>query len=223
LKHQKTGGEIMAKKIFLLVIIGALGIFLLSSCFTVETKPIVSGYVQYFDGSNFSTDNISVELMKLDDSIGVVASSTVITNSKGLYAFSENESLKNGDFYSLNFKKGTKETGFELASYPYFSAMTTIFKTAGNNLTIKATHTDSSKGCPGFEVKRKSDGKLLFSRLFQWKWPNGIYDDYVNLPDGTYEVSLCYLNSKDKKPVKTVIVTFDTTNSSTTITFDLSK
>jgi len=218
----------MGKKTILLVTMAILGTFLLSSCFMANVKPIVSGYVQYYDGSNFSTDNISVELQVMGEGTSEMSTTTAKANSKGYYAFTKVPTLDSTNiFYCLYFKKptsmGTKTAAFEFSSSPFFSAMTTIFNKTDACLTIEATHTDSSKGSPEIEIKDKDNGKLLFARLFQWKWEDGTYNDIFDLPYGTYEVSLRYMDSKDGEFLKTTTVTLDTTQSSTTITFDLSK
>ena len=208
------------KKIYLLISISVFLTLIFSSCFMAKGVPEVSGYAQFYDGSNFSADAIQVKLSLLDGNTGAVATYTTTTDSKGYYSFSKVAKAAAGQFYTLEFSKGSADDEFEFEKIPFFSKMMTISSADGGYLTITATHVTSDAKIVGFEIARSSDGKLFFSRPFQWFNSSG-YSDSLDVPNGSYDVSLYYIDSKGKltKP-KTISVTVPTNDS---IEFDMSK
>ena len=214
------------KNIWLLLAFSAFLVLIFSSCFMAKTIPEVSGYAQYYDNGSFTKSGITVELELLSSDTPTIVSSVVTTtDSKGYYYFSNVAKPSTGEFYSLVFTKGSKSNEFEVRKIPFFSNMTTISSGTCGVLTIKATHTTSDMKSVGFEVKR-SDGKIFFSRPFQWFDSTG-YNDYVDsVPYGTYTVTPFYLDNESKVQSLTSIattVTLSSTDYIIDIPFDLSK
>ncbi len=212
------------KKIYLLISISVFLTLIFSSCFMAKGVPEVSGYAQFYDGSNFSADAIQVKLSLLDSNTGAVATYTTTTDSKGYYSFSKVAKAAAGQFYTLEFSKGSADDEFEFEKIPFFSKMMTISSADGGYLTITATHVTSDAKIVGFEIARSSDGKLLFSRPFQWFDSSTGYNDYIDVPYGSYDVSLYYFDSKGKLITpKSTPINLSSGNSYITIKFDMSK
>ncbi len=189
-----------------------------------DSKPLVSGRAQYYDGSNFTYNNIHVTLICHNDTNS--ATYNTITDEDGNYAFWDVDGTING-FYSLVFNKYDSSAEFEIDSLHYYSEMTTIYATYGialGNVSISAKNVDLSKGNAGIRVTRQSDGKVFFSRLFQWNYGDGTYGDSIDLPYGTYDVSFHYFNAPGQEtPVQTKTITLDSDTDYAEITFDLSE
>ncbi len=209
-----------------LLIVVSLSILLLTSC-TMMTIPTanIAGYVQYYDGTNFTTSGIKVEVQLLDENLATVVSSmTVSVDSKGYYYFPNFPKITSSQFYAFSFEKDGHYAQFEAEHYPFFSNMTTIFNQTQAELSFESTNTTASMKVVGFVVK-DSSGHLLFSRPFQWYYSDtNLYEDYVDLPYGTYTVCGYYFDDSSKEfKTSSTEVTLDSNNTSKTITVDFSS
>ena len=213
----------MRKKLLILSLFTVILVLVLSSCFMLSASPDVKGYVQYYDGSTFTTDSIKVTLEELGN-VTTPSSVVVAADSKGYYSFSGVKLHDKDNFFSLIFEKNGNSAEFEFEKLPLYSEMTTI---APNDICgyihVNATHVGADMENVGVEVVRKSDGKLFFSRPFQRKWDDGTYSDGLDVPEGDYSVKVFYYDSSMKKiTVKSTDVSL-TAGNSKDVNFDLEK